>query len=309
MTPATPFSFTLAEPNEVARLTDWDLDFRQLSAGPGKTDVAVRAGPALTAISIQMPCTVHQVGAPPAGLVTFGLPSPGSLRTWLGGAVPREPLVCFGTGQAFEGVSDPGFRATTLSMSQRKLERLGADFGLDLAQSCLAPGVLDLACAPPPAQRLSSTAALFVDNGERAAQPGVEDEIGLALLIATASPAQCFALPTPRTRDRVLRRALDAIEAATDDPPAIRDLCVACDTSWPTLRRAFVERFGIGPKTYLMHLRLNRVRADLLSAPPGTRVADIANRWGFWHMGDFAMRYRALFNRLPSSEFEAPRGS
>jgi AraC family ethanolamine operon transcriptional activator len=35
-------------------------------------------------------------------------------------------------------------------------------------------------------------------------------------------------------------------------------------------------------------------------AAPESRVADIAIRWGFWHMGQFARDYRAMFGELPS---------
>ncbi len=30
------------------------------------------------------------------------------------------------------------------------------------------------------------------------------------------------------------------------------------------------------------------------------RIADIANKWGFWRMGQIAADYRNLFNELPS---------
>ena len=29
-------------------------------------------------------------------------------------------------------------------------------------------------------------------------------------------------------------------------------------------------------------------------------VADAANEWGFWHMGQFAKDYRRMFGELPS---------
>ena len=31
------------------------------------------------------------------------------------------------------------------------------------------------------------------------------------------------------------------------------------------------------------------------------KVADVANEWGFWHMGGFAADYRKLFGELPST--------
>jgi transcriptional regulator GlxA family with amidase domain len=87
-----------------------------------------------------------------------------------------------------------------------------------------------------------------------------------------------------------------------DDWLPISEICRLSGASWPTLERAFRERFAIGPKTYYSNLRLHRARRELLDVPPATRIADIANRWGFWHMGKFAADYRALFGELPSAD-------
>jgi len=38
----------------------------------------------------------------------------------------------------------------------------------------------------------------------------------------------------------------------------------------------------------------------LLKAGPEAGVAEIANAWGFWHMGQFARDYRFMFGELPS---------
>jgi transcriptional regulator GlxA family with amidase domain len=72
-----------------------------------------------------------------------------------------------------------------------------------------------------------------------------------------------------------------------------------------TLNRGFRERFGIGPKAYLLRQRLAAVRRDLIRATSDQRVADAANRRGFWHMGQFARDYRSVFGELPSATLEA----
>ena len=38
--------------------------------------------------------------------------------------------------------------------------------------------------------------------------------------------------------------------------------------------------------------------------PSTTRVTDVANEWGFWHLGQFAADYRRHFGELPSETFE-----
>lgn len=67
-----------------------------------------------------------------------------------------------------------------------------------------------------------------------------------------------------------------------------------------TLRYAFREQFGVGPKQHLQSVRLSGVRRDLRRAEAGVKLADVANRWGFWHLGQFAADYRRQFCELPS---------
>ena len=51
---------------------------------------------------------------------------------------------------------------------------------------------------------------------------------------------------------------------------------------------------------YFRAFRLNAVRQELKTAPDTATVHEIAQRWGFWHIGEFAAAYRLLFGELPS---------
>jgi AraC-like DNA-binding protein len=49
-------------------------------------------------------------------------------------------------------------------------------------------------------------------------------------------------------------------------------------------------------------LRLNGVHRELKNADPiSTTITDLANRWGFWHMSQFAADFRRFFGELPSA--------
>ena len=81
----------------------------------------------------------------------------------------------------------------------------------------------------------------------------------------------------------------------------VSQLCRIAKVSERTLQYGFLEHFGVTPKTYLKSFRLNKVRRELWKSDPAyTRVNDVANLWGFWHMGQFAADYRKLFGELPS---------
>ena len=67
-----------------------------------------------------------------------------------------------------------------------------------------------------------------------------------------------------------------------------------------TLQNCFQDVLGMGPARYLRTVGLNAVRRELCDATPHTTIADIAARWGFWHMGHFSQEYKALFGETPS---------
>ena len=130
--------------------------------------------------------------------------------------------------------------------------------------------------------------------------PECEEEMIFTLLQAGLNHAIESDRSSPERRNLAIRKALDYVADHCEEIVTLRDICVSCDVSLRTLNRAFNERFGLGPKTYLKRQRLSAVRSGLLTSPPGILVSDMANRWGFWHMGQFAQDYALLFGELPS---------
>jgi len=52
---------------------------------------------------------------------------------------------------------------------------------------------------------------------------------------------------------------------------------------------------------YLKANRLIAVRRQLRrSSPDKGTITNLANNWGFWHMGQFAADFRRYFGELPS---------
>ncbi|MGB3666975.1 MAG: helix-turn-helix domain-containing protein, partial [Bermanella sp.] len=79
----------------------------------------------------------------------------------------------------------------------------------------------------------------------------------------------------------------------------LSELCEACHTSRRTLQNSFESILGLSPIQYLRYTRLNGVRRDLKQAKTGETIGDIAARWGFWHLGQFAKDYKNVFGELP----------
>ncbi len=292
----------LEDPNQLSQLSPWELDFRQIESGPLRTRVRVRSGRFTTVLQIAMSKAVHQMGAAPPDQLTFGVPGKSNIKNWQGAAASALPLVVFGSGAAFEGHSRSDFVGTTFSLNKDALFAFADGIGMEIPQHVLAPGLQHAARTPASHVQLGATANALLSPRDSAFGETEEEDFAL-LLVKTLTEAPVYDdKSTPRKRDRAFARAVDCMLAHADENLPISQVCRHAGASQPTLERAFTERLGIGPKAYYTCLRLQRARAGLLSKSPETPIADIANRWGFWHMGQFARDYRRLFGHAPSSD-------
>jgi len=99
---------------------------------------------------------------------------------------------------------------------------------------------------------------------------------------------------------RIVARARAYIDAHLDSPISIDELLDAAIASRRTLYRAFVETLGETPQSYILKLRLNRIRRDLATPDEAMRtVTVVSNRWGIAELGRLAARYREQFGELP----------
>ena len=115
----------------------------------------------------------------------------------------------------------------------------------------------------------------------------------------TSSPAA--ATGPGRRRALIVKTVEEFALSQTDDHLYVSDLCRVAGVSERTLEYAFKEVMGLTPVTYLIRLRLHRVRRALLAATQGTTTVSIeALDWGFWHFGEFSRAYKDCFGELPS---------
>lgn len=83
---------------------------------------------------------------------------------------------------------------------------------------------------------------------------------------------------------------------------SIRDVAAAAEVSVRTLQNQFAADLHQTPTHFIRNRRLERARSDLAdgSAAAGVSVTDIATKWGFNHLGRFAVTYRSRFGESPS---------
>lgn len=134
------------------------------------------------------------------------------------------------------------------------------------------------------------------ERSRRHAQQALLEAV-LGVLGATEPPSD--ARRSAARHQRLVQQVCESVLARPDQVPTVPELCERFHVSRRALQYAFVDALGSSPVSVLRSLRLNAVRRDLLRdpAPP---VQDVAARWGFWSLSQFASDYRAQFGERPS---------
>lgn len=123
----------------------------------------------------------------------------------------------------------------------------------------------------------------------------------LAAMLVQTSFAEVDSRASVESTQAKLRRAEDFLMAQLASPVSLAAVAEAAGLSIRTLTRAFRERHGVGPISFLRRQRLEAARLDLLQAEPGAApVTAVALRYGFFHLGRFAVDYRRAFGESPS---------
>ena len=109
----------------------------------------------------------------------------------------------------------------------------------------------------------------------------------------------------PLPRD--VKTALELLRANPAREGRIDDLSEAAGVKRRTLEKHFRRFLGRTPVEVRRDFRLERARRDLLRAPSGAAVTEIALRHGFNHLGRFAALYRARYGESPSATLARSR--
>jgi len=292
----------------------WDLEWQQLDRGRFYAEMQQIGTPSCLLTRVGFSRQFYQRGGTPPGFMTFGLLRSGVQEVnWCGQLAGSSSLLAFPSGGEYESMSAAGFGANTLSLSEDLLNRTAHSLDLPEVRHLVSGAHQVFRCGSELLsdlrEKLRQVFDAAVADTSRLSNPEfrreVESEIPTLLLQAMTSGTEARTRLSSAVRSRAAHRALALIRERSEEPLTVREICDSVGVSERTLRYAFREQLGVSPKQYLQSVRLHGVRRDLLCSEPGDKVADVANRWGFWHMGQFAADYRRQFGELPS-ETTAP---
>jgi AraC-like DNA-binding protein len=97
-----------------------------------------------------------------------------------------------------------------------------------------------------------------------------------------------------------VRLAEEYLESHCDEPITVEQLAQVTGASVSALYAGFRRYRAFTPMQFLKQCRLRRARDQLLAAPVGTTVREVALRCGFSHLGRFSADYQRAFDESPS---------
>ncbi len=297
--PTAVIQTRLNDIGDLGRMVGWEFDFRQLDPGPVDIPVRARVGRHVALLKVGFNRSYHQRGLAPADVLTFGTPLTGSLD-WYERSIDSPAIMNFNHSSGFDCVSKDGFSAVVFSIKEEFLHGVSETLHLPAPDNLLTPQVGSVVQHPASVSTLWRLLNQLIDAERPELKQEQESMLVAELLKATLADVDSDGKVGLRARSRAISRALDYIEDNGRDSVKVSQICKDTGVSLRTLDRAFLERFGIGPKAYLMRRRLMGVREILSTCYGKVRVVDAANDWGFWHMGQFSHDYQKLFGELPS---------
>lgn len=288
----------------------WGLDFSQLDCGRFIAELHQIGTPDFLITDVRFNRHLIQHGNPPEGMSTFALMAEDSTPfIWRKQQVTQRSLIVFPKGTGFDATTLAGFHVYTLSLSEHIVsERLQWEDQPPLGDLLQRGGVLEVVPEKIHALR-QFLKRLFLEVGGHPdlleLQSSQNDYCCMlfqhlfnVLICRVEKPEK---LPF-RKHAQLIRNIEPWLSKKRQEQHSVQDLCEKFQVNERTLRRVFLGWYGVSPQQYLLAIRLNGVRKELCRlVKPAIMISDVANSWGFWHMGKFAMTYRRQFGELPSN--------
>jgi len=287
----------------------WDMSYTQLGRGKARSRATFAHTARMELVVVSRFPGVLMVGAPPPGMAVVALNLQGA-----GLHLQRDPwergvVGVARSGDEFEIISPASHTLFGLCVDQGRLDEATEEhWGRRFPARAPGPGVHFRDDASR--RRLIATWSRWLHRATRrqglpADQQALMEQEVIGALLDGVEPG--FRTPPMRRRRDVAVRAEAFLRRCLDEPIQLNDVCSIARVSRPVLHASFRAEFGFAPMAYWKSLRLSAARRGLERAGPGTTVAEVATRWGFYRLGYFSGDYRSMFGEMPSETLRRAR--
>jgi AraC family transcriptional regulator, ethanolamine operon transcriptional activator len=299
--------------DEIEKVTEtvrgWELEFFQLDKGKFYGDFMQAGNKSVILTYFKSNRKIEMRGKAPKEMITFGIPMLNStLIIWQEHTIREKRVQTYKPNVKLNAITPPGFETFTISISEKLFDELvkttddDDNIYINIENESLKCDEENIDRMHKFLERFSDTindkkSVLSDDQLQRIFEIEIPER--LIELISSGIPVKLK--PSSTQKKVALQKFIEYVNEFSDDRLTVLDFCQRTSVSKRTLEIAVQDRFNTSPKKYLNAYRLNNVKKELRKlSPSSTKIVDIANKHGFWHMGQFAKDYKLMFGELPS---------
>lgn len=249
-------------------------------------------------------------GNPPQDLRTFGVPTKRSLPfTWRHKYSTGNTIQIYNPSTELEMITDPFFDAIDISIREEDLNVLLQGWNLPELDEIINQRDM-VSCHPVRFKQLQSMlhfvcAKLDANpcllKQDPVLQNTIKHQVPFLLAQTLLFSEDIPTITLPEKRRHALREAVKYIRKTPLKFANYYKFHQDTGINERTLQRAFLDQYDISPKSYAKAHQLSNVyKALVRSNPEEINVYEVANRFGFKHMSQFAKDYHSHFGELPS---------
>ena len=291
------------------RLSGWEIECTQLSKSRFSGETSYLKTEGFEFFDKTTHGVLLKTGCSPRDTVTLGIPRIQSGPACHNGQMLAQgSMVVLTPSTEFELRTPDYFKFLVISLDVRKiLPLLDAKASRWTKQFCPAQTFVvrsrHTASLARQIEQVLGTVALSQSANNPGTLPAQNLDALLGAVAASLNADSSYETsPTvAESRRRLVNRARRHIDEMMGERLKVSDICHHLGTEPRTLQNSFNEVLGVSPNAYIKAVRLSGTRRALKSMTSLTGdIGDIAFRWGFWHLSQFAKDYKMAFGELPS---------
>ena len=284
--------------------TDWEIDFRLLSKDDFSCSFGIFTSKNITLSRTKLNGTIEQLGLTPEGCRTIAIPVNYDTEfIWHKRKINGSDLLIFPKSRVLDAISYNNFDVFVVSIKEDFLTNALHNLGYSNTIDIFDKDKLFLFLSKEFSKSFYNLASNFLCNNifdDKNSESNIS-EIVLHLLNYIEYSNELSTPEKENKKDFALKKAIQIINDEYNEDLSIPKLCELIGISERTLQYAFKDKYKVSPNTYIKAFRLNKIKNELF-AMKGEKIniADIAGKYHFWHMGEFAKDFKQQFGILPS---------
>lgn len=290
-------------------LQNWDIELSKLEKGKFAGNLFQIFSDEILIHHNWIKGKIQLRGNAPKGFLNFGLPIlTHDKAIWKGKIAHEKSLVIYPRDGELECVSSREFYAIDISVSEKLMSAAAKLLEFESIDELLNNEAV-LRCNNKIRRELE-TYLIYISQKIKNSHSNIYENILInelkeiipQLLIKTIVSSKELGKNFQSTkRSNAIKKLINILNEQVDETFSIPELCTLVGVSQRTLEYCIREKYEITAYQFVKYMRLNKVRKVLRnSETQNLRIADIAGKFGFWHMSNFTQEYKSLFGELPS---------